>query len=195
MQLHYDDATHTYTEDGQRLVSITQAIASGGLTDSNWYNELATWRGSVVHACCEYDDQGDLLESTVPVDAKGYLAAWRSARTQLGVKFTEIEQARMHPIYRYAGRPDRIGVLPNGDRVVIELKTGSSARWHAIQTAAQANFFPEPRTFRRFSVILSGDGTFSMHEYTKASFSADWQCFQACLSIHNWRVINGISSY
>jgi hypothetical protein len=195
MELHYDDATHTYTEGGQRLVSITQAIASGGLTSSQWYNEVATWRGSVVHACCEYDDQGDLVESTVPADAKGYLDAWRAAKATLGITFTEIEEMRAHPIYRYAGRPDRVGILPNGDRVIVELKTGQAARWHAIQTAAQANFFPEPRLFRRFSIILEPDGKYLMHEFTRAAFSTDWQCFQACLSIHNWKVINGISSY
>ena len=189
--LTYDDAKHEYRFDGQRIVSITQAIASGGLTDSRWYNEVATWRGSVVHACCEYDDQGDLAESTVPDDAVGYLAAWRAAKQALEVKFTEVEQLHYHPIYRYGGRPDRFGVLPNGDRVVIELKTGQSAKWHAVQLAAQANFLPDPRTVRRFSVILGNDRKFAMHEYTKAAYSTDWQCYLACLSIHNWRGING----
>lgn len=188
----FDEASHRYTHpDGRRLISVTQAIQAAGLVNTDWFNEAAAWRGSVVHKCCELDCKGTLLESSVDPAALPYLQAWRAWKQNVGFTPTKIEQRHYHPTLLYSGTQDRAGYLPNGEECDVDLKTGVAQKWHAIQLAAYGNFHRQPRTRRRFTVRLQPDGRYVTTEYTNATWSQDWAAFQSCLVIANWRQING----
>lgn len=189
--LEFDEESHTYRSGGRRVPSVTQVIQAAGLVNTEWFNELAAWRGSVVHRCCELDCKGTLRESSVDPAAAGYLAAWREWKQNVGFTPTLIERRFMHPSLGYAGTQDRAGIIADGSEADVDLKTGAAAKWHAIQLVAYSNFHPRPRGRRRFTVRLMADGRYVTTEYPNATWQTDWAVFQSCLAIANWRQING----
>lgn len=189
--LTFDEPTHTYQLDGQKIPSVTTIIKSAGLIDTTWFNEAATWRGSVVHRCCELDCKDKLDESTVDGGARGYLAAWRNWKIDTDFHSVSIEQIACHHDLFYAGTPDRIGYV-GGVPCVIDIKTGPAQKWHAIQLAAYKMFLGSAgRSYRRFGVSIHEDGTYTQTEYPVQALPVDWAAFQSCLNIFNWRKING----
>ncbi len=189
--LTFDAEKHEYRAAGRRVPSVTGIITGAGLINTEWFNEAACWRGSVVHKCCELDCKGTLKEASVDPGATGYLMAWRAWRDRMGFVSEQIEERRLHADLGYCGTPDRIGRLADGTRAVVDLKTGAAAKWHGIQLAAYAHFERIPRAMKRFTVRLMPDGQYVGIEYTPASLSTDWAAFQGALALHNWRKING----
>ena len=138
-----------------------------------------------VHAACEYDDQGDLNESTVHEIVIPYLEGWRRFKRETDVRFTEIEKRAEHPLYR--GTPDRIGFI-NDEEGVFDIKSGNSFPWHGIQLAAYANMFA--RTLKRWSVVLPGNGRYKLTEYKDRS---DFKVWSAVLTVATWREAHGMN--
>ena len=190
-RLTFDEAAHEYRVDGRRVPSVTQLLTGAGLIDTTWFHEDAAWRGSVVHRICQFDDEGCLKEASVDPRAAGFLAGWRAAKQQFGFRITEIEAPRFHPTLLYAGTPDRVVILSTGEPAIVDLKTGSAAKWHALQLAGYVNFFPSPRRYRRFTVRLSAEGRFVATEYFPTTYGHDWSALQGALALHNWRSIYG----
>jgi hypothetical protein len=187
--LTFSEADHAYRLDGQLLPSVTQVLSGVGLIDVRWFSDAAAWRGSVVHRICQFDDEGCLKESSVDPGAAGYLAAWRAAKRDLRMEILQIEQRQYHSLLRYAGTPDRIVRLANGDLAIIDLKTGAAAKWHPVQLVGYSNFFQLARRYRRFTVRLSADGRYVATEYFAATYNHDWSAFQGALALHNWRTL------
>lgn len=197
--LTFDEPGHTYRLDGRKIPSVTTIIKAAGLIDTTWFNEAATWRGSVVHRCCEYDCKGKLDESTVDPGAAGYLEGWRKWKRETGFRPVAIEARFYHPVFLYAGMPDRVGYLPDGSIAVPDIKTGPPQKWHALQSAG---YVPGAKILlghsvdsgivvRRFGVSVHVNGTYTQTEYTVQTLAVDWAAFQSCLNIFNWRRING----
>ena len=186
MTLLFDPTTHTYTYNGQRMISVTEAIKAVGLIDDRWFTEEATWRGSVVHRVCELDDLGTLDEDSVDPAAQGYLEAWRAAKSNLDLRFSDIEKPKVNGNYGFAGTPDRIG-LSRTKKVVIDLKTGAEAPWHGLQLAAYAAFdHPFAATYHRFTIRLQPDGKYSLTKYE--DYWGDWAAFHGALAVAKWRL-------
>lgn len=191
MTPNFDPTTHRYTTpEGKPLLSVTQILKLAGLIDDRWFTEEACWKGSVVHKVCELDCKGTLDESSVDPAAAGYLAAWRAWKNAVGFKALEIEQPMAND--RYAGTPDRTGSVGYGHYAVVDLKTGSTAKWHSLQLAAYGAlaFPPWPRAARRFTVRLQDDGRYITTPYE--DFSTDWAAFQGALAVANWRMANAV---
>ncbi len=184
----FDAATHAYTDaTGRRLLSVTEVIKAVGLIDDRWFTEEATWRGSCVHALCEYEDKGTLDESTIDPAAEGYLEAWRRWKKITGFTPVQIE----HPMsgMGYAGTLDRVGLIGPATRAVVDLKTGAAQKWHALQLAGYAGFYyPYSRSMRRFTVRLHEDGRYTTQEYE--DFATDWAGFQGALAVATWKMVN-----
>lgn len=192
MTLTLDPETHIYRVDGRKMPSVTQIIKSAGLINSDWFNEAATWRGSVVHKCCELHCKGTLDPATVDPAAQGYLDAWVAFKKNLGVVVTAVEKFRYAPTFNFCGTPDRIGYLGNGTPCVIDIKTGPAQKWHALQLAAYEEFVSNSREvgYRRYGVQLKPDGRYVMTEYPPEQLQNDWAAFLACLTINNWKKVN-----
>lgn len=188
--LTFDAETHEYRYNGRRVPSVTGIIKSAGLINTDWFNEAAAWRGSVVHKCCELDCKGTLNESTVDPGAAGYLVAWRDWKRATGFISQQIEK-RKYSHLGYCGTPDRMGVLPDGSLAFVDLKTGAACAWHALQLAAYVKFEGSHIPYRRFTVRLNADTTYSTKEYPVTDLSTDWAAFQSALNLMHWRKTHG----
>lgn len=188
--VQFDEATHTYTEGGKRVPSVTRIIRAAGLMPTFYGDESAMHRGSMVHRACEFHDQGDLDESTVDPKITGYVAAWTKFRAETRFDPADIEWRHSHPIYKYAGTVDRIGSF-DGRPTIIDIKTGSFDDWMGIQLAAYEGLIHAPvnsRRYRRLGVLLTAEGKYSVRQFDERS---DWPIFLSALSIYNWRKSHG----
>ena len=193
--LNFDEASHAYTVDGIDYPSITTVIEAAGLVDYSMIpiDELAFYqqRGTALHQACWFDDEGDLDESTVDPEVMTRLAAWRKLRREMPFTVVLSEVRRFDRVYGYAGTPDRLVKLPNGERGVIELKSGPLQTAVRIQTAAQAHLFePQGGRLRRFAAHLRGDGTYSVKEFPVSELRADLSVFLSALSVYKFRKAN-----
>lgn len=190
----FDPQTHTYKLDGVEIPSVTQVLTGVGLIDATWFTEESAWRGSVVHACCQYDDEGDLDESSVPEEAWGYLRGWRRFKSETCIReFQEIEKPHFYDLY--AGTPDRIvtytdspdGLHLNSAGIVLDIKTGAIYPSTAIQLAAYAHLVRPHLPLRRIAVRISADGTYRLQEFPIRHQRSDLQIFQCALACLNWK--------
>ncbi len=182
--LEFDEPTHTYTFKGKRVPSVTQIL--GTLHNFDGVPEgilvAAQERGTAVHLACEFDDHGDLDESSVDDKIVGYLAAWRKFRTEMRPSWLQIEARCFHPALHYAGTVDRVCLI-DGVEWVIDIKTSiaSHAIW-GLQTAAYAQALNMANA-KRGTVQLRNDGTYRLIEWAKKS---DWATFVSLLTITNF---------
>ncbi len=186
--LTFNKDTHVYRWNGRHVPSVTQVIHESGCSrfmfkESWWYMS----RGAAVHEAAELWDRDDLKESSVDPQIAGYLAAYRQFRqfTKGELEIIEIEQPGYH-VRGYAGTPDRV-VLWRGQRGILDLKTGTPAKWHALQTAAYLPLVPEATV--RLALYLGADGrsTFNVHEDR-----ADFPVFASALAVWQWKERNGL---
>lgn len=181
--LEFDAALHEYRLGGRVLPSVTQILGDVGFYErvgmDPWYAE----RGTAVHEYCQLDDEDDLAEESVTPEMKGYLEAWRRFRKESKAKVLSIEERIYHPVYGYAGTLDRI-VKIGRDEAIVDLKTGSPARWHAIQTGAYAAAKQGKAPYRRFACYLKDDGSYSLQEHKDRADGAVWL---SALTVWKWR--------
>jgi hypothetical protein len=141
----FNPAAHEYTEDdGTPIPSVTQIIKAAGIIDDRFYNADARDRGSAVHYMAEryaagfrHDNRGNLLASYEYVNS---FAEWMS---DYGVFTLSTECRVYHKINgkAYAGTYDILADI-GGKTVLIDIKTGAKAKWHAVQLAAYAMAYP-----------------------------------------------------
>ena len=160
-ELNFDPETHTYTVNGRRLMSVTQALAlvDDRRINSSWYLD----RGRLVHLACEYLDRDELDEDTVAPEIRPYLEAYKKFREETSFKPDLIELRLSHLTYLYAGTLDRIGDL-NGNHILIDLKSGAPARVDELQLAAyfelaRVNNIPVKKCF---DLYLHDNGTYKL---------------------------------
>jgi hypothetical protein len=188
--LEFDEQSHTYRLDGADLPSVTQAICEAGLVDIRWFTEYSRWRGSAVHLACWFDDQNDLDESTVEPSLMGYVEAYRRFRENYQFETKDIEARQYHPVFRYAGTPDRVGIV-RGNPAIVDLKSGVALAGHPVQLASYAHLPSSlnlsPYDFERVAVYLQADGTYKVKSYSRADLANDWNVFLAALYFTNWK--------
>lgn len=189
-ELAFDESSHTYSIGGSMLPSVTQILQQ--LTDFSRVppDVLAAKAalGTRVHAACEYDDEGDLDESSVDADVEPYLQGYRRFLADTRARVVCNEQRVWHATYRYAGTLDRVMII-DGERWLIDIKTSIATPATAgPQTAAYLAALGDRSVTRRGALRLRPDATYRLDALTGAD---DWSVFLACLTIHNWRMING----
>ncbi len=190
--VEFDEATHTYTQGGVKLPSVTQVIKAAGLMPDFYGsgNETAMLRGTLVHRICEFHDQSDLKEDSVDPALAGYLEAWKTFRAETEFVPSGIEWRRAHPLYRYAGMVDRIGRF-GGLPAIIDIKTGASDPWMGVQLAAYEGLVVQDGPVgvnRRLGVHLTSEGKYSIQRFEDGS---DWPIFLSALGLYNWRLSHG----
>jgi hypothetical protein len=184
MNLTFNSTRHEYRVNGVIVPSVTQVLSL--VTDATWFTDDCRWRGSAVHAACQYLDEGDLDWATVEPEHEGYVRAWERAVRECGFVWDGIEEELYHPQHQYAGRRDRRGRIGQS-RVVVDLKTSATlAPQTAMQLAAYVAPLESPRAYRRFAVRLKPDGTYTVKEYPVAEYGRDWNNFLVLLAA--WRL-------
>lgn len=195
MSLTFHPERHAYTWDGIPVPSVTQVLRGAALMDVRIHNTEAMDRGKDVHAACEFYDQRDLNWDTVRPELVGYVRGWEAFLADCQFKIVDIERMVFNPTYRYAGTLDRTGsgILGGAARqkVLLDLKTGSPARWHALQLAAYALAL-EPRSpdsWYRVGCYLSDDGGYMLRGYED---DQDFDVFLAATTVFGWRRMEGL---
>ena len=184
MALTFREDIHEYREDGVIVPSITQILECVGITNPQFYTEGAAIRGTHVHTLTEYIDDG-VCPAEVDPEYAPYIQAYRLFLHEADVQWRYIEHMVHNKIYGYAGRLDREGIL-FGNAAIVELKSGGISDWAALQTAAQAAFFKEPK--KRYGLQLKTNGKYKLHEYTDRN---DIKVFRSAAVVVNWKLKHG----
>jgi len=182
--LEFSEKDHVYLLDGKVIPSCTQILQGVGLIQFNGVSpdvlERAAAFGTAAHRACALDDLGDLDEQSLDPNLKPYLDAWRTFRGDM--KFDAIEQPLWHPVYGFAGCPDRVA-----GNSIIEIKTSAVVpAWAQLQTAGYAILADIP-TARRIVVHLKPNGSYSIIEHKDRKNRA---VFLSCLTAYQWRIKN-----
>lgn len=186
--LSFDAAKHEYRWDGQVVPSVTQIVDR--LNDLSFIKpehlEAARERGTDVHLACLLDDLGDLAEETVTEEVAGYLAGWRKFRSECKPVWIEMEHMEYHPLYRYAGTWDRVGMV-FGTLTLADLKTGPFSPAIGVQLAGYElvwnQLHPDNQIKRRMSIHLTRDGNYRIAKHDSLLHT---RAFLSLLTVDNW---------
>ena len=164
------------------LPRVTDILASVGIIVTSFYDLTGCERGEAVHLLTQYNDLNDLDEESVDPSLAPYLAGWRKFLAEHECKWREIEIRRDHPVFRYTGKPDRIGTVDGRDAVV-DIKSGAKEWWHRYQLSAYSAF-GDNFHYNRIVVRLDVRGGYALDPYGPTP-PADLNVFLAALTLHN----------
>lgn len=184
----FDEATHTYLNDGKRVLSVTQILREAGLiTGTDFFTEDARLRGEAVHKACEYLDEDDLDFETVDPAYLPYLKAYQKFLSDFNPSWKDIEKIVYNNTYNYVGTFDRAGILLN-DLCVLDIKSGGKLPWHPVQLAAYAGAYTTS-AIKRYGLYLKDDGDYKLKEYSDPK---DFRIFTCAAAVANWKLLKGI---
>ena len=178
--LTYNDELHEYRWHGTVVPSVTQVLKRAGLVDDRFFNEDGKNRGIAFHQALHYDLHNDLDMSSVHERILPYVQAWQHFRKTCSFSpiLEHCEKPRLNTLFKYAGKPDAVGLL-GGQLAVVDAKTGTTQNAD-LQTAAYAELDElREMNLKRFTVQLFPNGTFKLKEYTSPN---DYLRFFALLS-------------
>jgi len=184
VNIHLDPETHTYLCDGVVYPSVTQILQDEGFIDATWFTEYARDRGTLVHRITHWYDTGELDMESVDPALGGYLEGWIRFREESGFDPQIIERPLASHTHRFAGTPDRIGVL-NGDLAIPDIKSGAVQAWTGLQLAGYEILYGQ--RVNRFGVQLTEDGKYKLIPFTDRN---DRGVFMAALSTWWWKECN-----
>lgn len=173
MRLEFVEGSHTYVDrdTGRVLPGITDLLKRAGIVDDQWYTAEGQERGSEVHRLTADYDLGLLgcAPGKVAKAHRGYLLGHVQATSILRPSWSHVEEVIGHERLRFAGRPDRVGMV-YGAVSVFEVKTGAYDRSHMIQTALQAILVaPEvglpPEAITRYVEYLQNNGKWKVEQF------------------------------
>ncbi|MDN5880951.1 MAG: PD-(D/E)XK nuclease family protein [Nitrosospira sp.] len=197
-QLLFDEETHTYTLDGERLPNVTSILDP--LNDL-WrvppdILERARLFGTAVHKTVEFYEAGDLDEATLDPALVRVLAQYKEAIRQTGWRVVESELIVYHPTFRYAGKLDLIVEVPGARRLaLVDVKSGSVTDSAGPQTAAyQKGYEAMERGAAKIGNRYRLRLTETDYHVDALNDPTDWNIFQSCLNVHTWRKNHGLKS-
>ena len=188
----FDPATHTYRIGNIRVPSVTQVLSAAGMTNGAYWTTEARDRGTYVARATEiYDrDPDDFDWDGVDEDKVGYVRAWEKFKRESGCEIVACEAQVYSEAYQFAGTLDRI-IRWHGSLTLIDIKTGSPADWHPLQTAAY-RMCVDDRPLDRAAIYLAANSTYRLIEHASRR---NEDVFRAALTAAKWRVqhIPGVS--
>lgn len=135
----FDAVNHEYIDpqSGSVFPHITGMLQQTGWIDDTWFTEESSARGRAVHRLTADYDLGALDVASCVSRYRPYLLGHVKLMSMLQPTWYSIEEPLVHPVLRFGGRPDRIGLVHNVV-TVMEIKSGTKHKAHPIQTALQA---------------------------------------------------------
>ncbi len=185
----FDREKHEYSIRGVRVPSVSQLASRlqdfGSISAERL--EFAADRGSKVHLACHLWDQGTLDEDALDPQLHGYVRAWKAFCRDNEPEWDPLwmEVPAYHEVLRFAGTPDRGGII-GGELAVVDIKAVAQlSPVTGVQLAGYKllmshNGF-EPT--RRIAVQLRPDGTYARRDFFK---DIDCRAFLSLLTLHNW---------
>ena len=166
-------------------------------------SDAAANTGTTLHAMTELVDAGADVAS-IPEQYRADMDAYLKATSLLRHDFAEV--LTVHDGLKIAGTPDRISTLPDGRRVIVDLKTGRidyAVNKIAMQLAVYANSLlydvdtherTEHHADKTIGIIVhlpAGSGECTLH---KVDLTAGWEAVQIAKQVRDWRSRKGIGS-
>ena len=168
--LTFDEANHAYALYGLRIPSVTQVLSFG--QDLSRIPAWTAQRGTAFHLATEYDDAGDLDESSIDPLVKPHLDAYRKWKAATKPQFLATEVRLWGEIdgLRFAGTIDRAYEAARCRVGILDLKSGQPRKEHGAQLAAygvayQQRFACFDPTCELKGVYCLKDGTFAERPY------------------------------
>lgn len=196
----YDDATHTYTLDGEVIPSVTTVIADPVMLSDMKFTNVFVNKGNIgtrVHALCEDINKGDSPDlDKEPERIRNYTLGYKKFLRETGFKPLGIEQKVFSRRLGYAGTFDISGIMPDlhGDTMITcDLKTTYKlSPTVRLQMAAYANAYMEmyPENIAnaddyklRLTIQLKDKegGDYVLEWYTAQEYALDLAVFKAKL--------------
>ena len=122
---------------------------------------------------------------------RSYLEAWKQFVRDTGFTAALIERPVQHPVFKYAGTPDRHGEVRLGRHLgwwVLDIKATRPSPIHGLQLAGYAACL-DPVDHRAVVELLP-TGQYRLHRYV--DHAGDRRAFLAALTLHNWRKKHGL---
>lgn len=189
LDLIFKEVDHSYWIGSTRLPGITEVLKENSLLPYYPHNPEALRRGRLVHKACHALNENDLEMSNVPDDIFPYVMAFEKFKKQTGFTPLLTEKKLFHPTFMYAGTPDMDGIMPDGTKTLVEIKTGAIIPAVALQLAAQEMLLADgPRV--RMALQLKDDAKFSIQLFKNFR---DSHMFLSALALSSWRRSNGIN--
>jgi hypothetical protein len=169
----FDAKSHTYTVGGKRVLSITQLLTVSGEVNEEFFTDEGSARGTAVHKLTANFDMGAIDLATGGGVYRPYLLAYADALALIPHRWTAIEEPFVHRGYRFAGTPDRVGIV-RGAASVFEIKSGGFSKSHQVQTALQAILVSDrlqlpPEMIQRYVLYVTPKGRGKVEINDKAS--------------------------
>lgn len=166
--LTFNEEAHAYKLDGRPIPSVTTILQAAGLIDYRFVKkedrEFYLTRGRFVHTATELLDHKDLDYNSLDPVIKPYVDGYRKFKCDTGFIPEMIEFQSYNASLWYAGTLDRVGML-NGNRVIVDFKSGTVAKWVAIQTiGGYAQMEGVGVVSAGYGLELKADGTYRLSE-------------------------------
>lgn len=129
-RLEFDEATHTYTIDGQRVPSVTDICKPLTIDIAEnakpWLRDAAARKGTAMHEiCADIDICGNSVIEGIPPEYWGYIQAYLNFKRDYQIKdWIGVELQLGSAFMGVAGTVDRVGVI-DGKFTIVDIKTGS----------------------------------------------------------------------
>lgn len=190
----FDPEKHEYyTEDGVQLPSVTTILQEMGEIDRTYYTEDGAERGKAVHEAISLNEK-EVLEPKYFQDSEiwPYIEAFTLFKIDTGWRTIKSEIIVASPPL-YAGTLDLVGAMRADEKKwIIDIKTGSLAKWHGLQLAAYCNAY-SLSIDKRGVLLLKNNGKYSLvTEYPPVGKFTDkkWLSYwEAILQHYHWRKI------
>jgi hypothetical protein len=133
--IQFNEELHLYTVNGEPKRSVTQVLKDVGIIGD--YSDIPDYyrvRGEHTHKACTLCAQGWLDEDTVSSDVLPLVENFKGIMGHLRASYVSSEQVVYSAEYDICGRYD-LRVKSNEKRITVELKSGKSEPWSALQAA------------------------------------------------------------
>jgi len=187
-ELTFNEDAHTYYLGKQRIPGVTEILDSLGLIPHFAKNEAAALRGTIVHKACHYLALGKLDWSTVDPRLIGRVLAYERFLKEHQFEPELLEWRGWNRDYLYAGTLDLKGKMKRG-KIIADIKTGAPLKYHKLQTAAYAGFFPGH--VPRATLFLYDDEQYKLQFHHDRT---DWANFLSCLFVFKIRQENNVTN-
>ena len=178
--LHFDKAEHQYSILHEREIlipSVTQLLKWGNIIDYSFMNPVHAEIGTEIHTMTELIDEGiypDIAEGKVHAS----MMAYEKFLVEQDVVWEESETMIFSEARFYAGTRDRLGTI-NGTRMVVDIKSGSKVRWHALQLVG----YDESQEHELASLYINGFD-YNLHVWSEKDIKEARKVFSSLLDVY-----------
>ena len=192
--ISFRESDHSYWLNDVRVPGVNEIIEAVGLTDpagKRNYKPFHAARGKALHKATYLYDMGVLDESTIDPEIAGYFEAYQLFIKEFKPKWLQHESIVFNKELFYVGTLDRFGQLSTiDDSVIIDIKTGQKAKWHAIQLALYAIALTKDISTnpKLYGLYLKKDGTFKasrdLVDYTSPDI---YKVAESAVRLFHWK--------